>query len=92
MDAKIQNSKVHYANGELVVMRSIEKGPNPQVPVNQAIPNFPSTPKHISEMNGTFPLSNVSFFSMLAKLIIILRSAPMLQGPHIPGHASSSSS
>lgn len=51
LDAKIQNSKVHQATGALVVMRSIEKGPSPQVPVNQAIPNFPGTPAQISEMN-----------------------------------------
>jgi len=51
LDAKIQNSKVHQATLALVVMRSTEKGSKPRVPVNQAIPNFPGTPRHISQMN-----------------------------------------
>ncbi|XTI95190.1 hypothetical protein V2W45_1349619 [Cenococcum geophilum] len=55
LNAKIQNSKVHNATEALVVMRSIERGPSPQVPVNQAIPNFPGNPNQISQMNGTFP-------------------------------------
>jgi len=36
-------------------MRSVEQGANPQVPVGQVIPNFPRTPGHISQMNGTLP-------------------------------------
>lgn len=51
LNVKIQNSKAHNATLALVVMRSIERGPNPQVPVNQAIPNFPGTPDQISQMN-----------------------------------------
>ena len=58
----IQNSKVHQATIALVVMRSLEQGPNPQVPVNQAIPNFPGTPRQITQMNGTFPLLVLHFF------------------------------
>ena len=80
--------------GALVVMRSIEQGPNPQVPVNQAIPNFPGTPDDITLMNGTFPLLVLHFFSILAKLIIILiglqcrnlltsLETPIPQGPQV---------
>ena len=58
----MQNAKVLHATGGLVVMRSIEQGLNPQVPVNQAIPNFPGTPDQVSQMNGTFPLLVLLFF------------------------------
>ena len=58
----MQNLKVHNATGSLVVMRSIERGPSPQVPVNQAISNFPGTPDQILQMNGTFPLLVLHFF------------------------------
>jgi len=91
LNAKMQDSKVQHATGALVVMRSLEQGPNPQVSVNQAIPNFPGTPDQISLMNGNFPPSIASFFSILSKLII-LRSAPMSQCPHIPRHTYSSGS
>ena len=64
----MRNSKVDRATAGLVVMRSLEQGPNPQVPIGQAIPNFPGTPDDITQMNGTFPFS-ASFFSILAKLI-----------------------
>ena len=51
----MHNMGVRDAAGALIVMRSIEQGPNPQVPVNQAIPNFPGTPDQITLMNGTSP-------------------------------------
>jgi hypothetical protein len=51
LNAKMHNSRVSHATGALVVMRSIQQGPNPRVPVNQPIPNFPATPDHISQMN-----------------------------------------
>lgn len=52
LNAKMQHSKVDDATGALVVMRSLDQGPNPQVPVNQAIPNFPNTPDEITLMSG----------------------------------------
>ena len=55
LNAKIQNSKVHQTTGALVAMRSIDSSPNPQVMVNQPIPNFPGTPNNVSLMNGTLP-------------------------------------
>jgi len=43
-------------------MRSVEQGANPQVPVGQAIPNFPRTP---GQMNGTLPFRSFPpFFSL----------------------------
>jgi hypothetical protein len=42
LNAKLQNSKVQHATKALVVMRSLEQGPNPQVPVNQASQTFPA--------------------------------------------------
>lgn len=51
LNAKMQNVGVRHATGALVVMRSIELGLNPQVQVNQPIPNFPGTPDQISQMN-----------------------------------------
>jgi len=51
----MQNTRVLHATGALVVMRSVEQGPNPQVPIGQAIQNFPGTPQDISRLNGTLP-------------------------------------
>jgi len=52
LDAKMQNSRVFNATGALVVMQSVERGPNPQVPIGQAIPNFPGTPDQISQISA----------------------------------------
>jgi len=74
-------------------MRSVEQGANPQVPAGQAIPNFPRTPDHISQMNGTLPFQYIPpFFPSAAELINAVCSAPMSPPPHIPGLASSSRS
>lgn len=51
----MRNAKVHSATGALSLMRSVESGPNPRVPANQLIPNFPATPDDVSQMNGTLP-------------------------------------
>ena len=61
----MKNGKVYHATGALVAMRSIESSPNPRVPVNKPIPNFPGTPNDVTEMTGTLP-SSTSFFSRLA--------------------------
>ena len=61
-NAKMRNLKVYNATGALAVMQSIERGPNPRVPIGQPIPNFPGTPDQISQMNGTFPLLVLHFF------------------------------
>jgi len=52
----MQNGKVVIATQALVAMQSLETGPNPQVPIGQAIPNFPPTPNDITRLNGTLPL------------------------------------
>ena len=62
MKAQMLNSGVRRATGALVVLRSVERGPNPRVPIGQPIPNFPGTPDQISEMSGTFPLLVLHFF------------------------------
>ncbi|XTI91269.1 hypothetical protein V2W45_1414983 [Cenococcum geophilum] len=92
LKAQMLNLKVNHATGALIVMRSLEQGPNPRVAINQAIPNFPGTPDQISQMNGTFPFLVLHFFSLLAKLLIILRRASMSQYPNIPRYTFSSSS
>ena len=51
----MKNAKVYFATEALVAMRSVESSPNPQVPVNQPIPNFPSTPDDVTQMTGTLP-------------------------------------
>jgi hypothetical protein len=55
MEAKIAHAKINNAHQALVIMRSIDRRPNAQVPVNQPIQNFPLTPDAVSQMNGTFP-------------------------------------
>ena len=51
----MKNGKVYHATEALVAMRSIESSPNPRVPVNQPIPNFPGTPNDVTQMTGTLP-------------------------------------
>jgi hypothetical protein len=58
----MENAKVNNATGALVVMRSIELGPNPQVPINQPIPNFPGTPDDVSQLTGNSPFPVLLFF------------------------------
>jgi hypothetical protein len=57
LKAQMHNTKVNSATGALVVLRSIDRGPNRQVPINQPIPNFPATPDAVSQMTGilSFP-------------------------------------
>jgi hypothetical protein len=55
LNAKIQNSKVHQLTGTLVAMRSVDSSPNPQIAINQPIPNFPGAPNGVPQMNGTLP-------------------------------------
>jgi hypothetical protein len=43
-------------------MRSVEPGLNPQVQINQLIPNFPRTPNQVSQMTGNSPLLVLLFF------------------------------
>jgi hypothetical protein len=84
MKAQMQNAKVNNATGALVVMRSVEPGPNPQVPINQPIPNFPASPDVISQMNGTLTFQRFFFVSRLAELTNVLRRGPMSHPPNIP--------
>ena len=49
------------ANGALVVMRSVDPGLNPQVPVNQPVLNFPATPDALSQMTGILSFSCFPF-------------------------------
>jgi hypothetical protein len=58
----MHNAKVNRATGALIVMRSVELGLNPQVPINQPIPNFPLTPDQVSQMTGNSPLLVLLFF------------------------------
>jgi hypothetical protein len=46
------NAKVSDATGRLAPMRSVDPTPNPQVPINQAILNFPVTPDAVTQMTG----------------------------------------
>jgi hypothetical protein len=62
MKAQIQNTKVNNVTGALVVMRSIDPSPNPQTPINQAIPNFPGTPDAVSHMTGILSSLRFPFF------------------------------
>ena len=80
MNAKMENARVSDAAGALIVMRSVEPGPNPQVLVNQPVPNFPRTPDDVSQMTGNSPLLVLLF----SKLTNVLRRAPMSQRPYIP--------
>ncbi|KAF8526510.1 hypothetical protein BU17DRAFT_82598 [Hysterangium stoloniferum] len=51
IDARMQNAaKVARPTQRLVPLRSIQRGPNPQVPVNTAIPNFPANANAITGM------------------------------------------
>ncbi|KIX08820.1 uncharacterized protein Z518_03477 [Rhinocladiella mackenziei CBS 650.93] len=59
--AQIQNGKLTMATGALTSMRSVDPGDNPQVPIGNAIPNFPATPDDISDMNGNSPFQCISF-------------------------------
>jgi hypothetical protein len=58
------NGKNESGTSNLMVMRSVEPGPNPRIPVGQAIPNFPRTPNDIWVLNGTLPFQcfPLSFF------------------------------
>jgi len=58
----MRNSEVHHATGALVILQSVERGPNPRVPIGRPIPDFPGTPNQISQMSGTFPLLVLYFF------------------------------
>ncbi|KIX08819.1 uncharacterized protein Z518_03476 [Rhinocladiella mackenziei CBS 650.93] len=60
-EARIQNGKVLIATVALIVMHSIDSGPNAQVPIGDPIPNFPATPDQISRMTGTLPFQGISF-------------------------------
>jgi len=51
----MENRMVTTATGDLEVMRSVERGPNPQVQIGQLIPNFPGTPDDITQMTGILP-------------------------------------
>ena len=55
----MRNAKVHHATGALSAMRSVEPGPNPRIPANQLIPNFPATPDDVSQMTGVRLLSRL---------------------------------
>ncbi|KIX08821.1 uncharacterized protein Z518_03478 [Rhinocladiella mackenziei CBS 650.93] len=59
--AQIQNGKLTIATGALTSMRSVDPGDNPQVPIGNLIPHFPTTPDDISDMNGTLPFQCISF-------------------------------
>ena len=48
MEAKIAQAKINNAYQALVIMRSIDRHPNAQVPVNRPIQNFPLTPDAVS--------------------------------------------
>jgi hypothetical protein len=58
VNAKMENMKVYQAAGMLVTMRSVDRRPNAQVPLNQPIAQFPQTADGVSQLNGTIaPLS-----------------------------------
>ena len=59
------NAKVNHANGALVTMRSVDPGPNPQVQINHAIPNFPATPDALSDLSGILPFLRFPFSGSL---------------------------
>ncbi|XTI95188.1 hypothetical protein V2W45_1349618, partial [Cenococcum geophilum] len=52
MGARMWNSEVHHATGALVILQSVERGPNPRVPIGRPIPDFPGTPNQISQMSA----------------------------------------
>jgi hypothetical protein len=83
LKAQMLNMKVSNATGALVVMRSIDQGPNHQVPINQPIPNFPGTLDAVSQMTGILSVPRFLFFR-IAELTNVLRSAPMSRYPHSP--------
>ena len=60
------NTKVNDAAGRLAGMRSVDPNPNPQVLINQLIPNFPGTPDAVSQMTGI--LSFVRFLFLFGSL------------------------
>lgn len=75
------NAKVNDAAGRLAAMRSVDPNPNPPVPINQAIPNFPGTPDAVLQMTGILSFLRFLFFR-LAELANVLRSTPMSQYPN----------
>jgi hypothetical protein len=75
----MENAKLNDAAGALVVMRSIDQGANPQVPINQPILTFPATPDALSEMTGTLLFPCFPFFQAN-----VLRSARMSRYPQSP--------
>jgi len=56
----MENSKVTNATGALVIMHSVDREPNPQVPIDQPILNFPPTPDAVSQKTGTLPFPRFS--------------------------------
>jgi hypothetical protein len=60
----MQNSKINYANGVLVVMRNVQQGV-PALPINQPIPGFPATPNDISSMTGTLLFPHFLFSRLM---------------------------
>lgn len=70
--AEMRNAKVHSATGALSPMRSVESGPNPRVPANQLIPNFPATPDDVSQMNAA-----------QCRDILTSLDTPIPQGPQV---------
>jgi len=79
----MEHSKVNIAAGPLVVMRSIDQGPNAQVAVDQPIPIFPATADGVSQLTGTLPFPRLLFFR-LAELTNVLRSGSMSRNPYSP--------
>ncbi|KIX08818.1 uncharacterized protein Z518_03475 [Rhinocladiella mackenziei CBS 650.93] len=51
LEARMRNGKVNVATAALTSMVCVDPGNNPQVPIGNAIPNFPATPDDISDMD-----------------------------------------
>jgi hypothetical protein len=52
MNARFENARVYQVTGGLVVMRSVDRTLNAQVPINHPIANFPLTAGGVSQMTS----------------------------------------
>jgi len=52
MNAKFENAKVCQVTGGLIAMRSVDRRPNAQVPINNPIANFLLTAGGVSQLSS----------------------------------------
>lgn len=63
----MENAKVFRGTAALIVMHSVDSGPNHQVPIGQPIPNFPHIPDDIYQLSGILSLPVLSLARRIDK-------------------------